>query len=229
MHFLNVNFENHQSILQSFDKIADRIANNVTLTINKAHYRIVDFEFYCWSENFPDPHTYKNDLQLQRYKLYLHASGVDITFGDHKNYGGILLRSIIKRFDGAEQDEGFMKKQFTGPQVLTTELFANLYSLDSQEPNFIEVNDNGGHNMDDLLCLSKTIIKTKRIGLTEKEADKENYYKDLPLRYIAILPNYPNFRQKIAGIESILGEQVLKGKMTQEQEKEILGYNKTFY
>jgi len=95
MIFLNVNFENQETILQSFDRIADKISKDINIKINNAYYRLVDFEFYTYSEVFPDPHTYKNDLQLQNGKLYLHSSGVDITFGDGMNHGGILIRSII--------------------------------------------------------------------------------------------------------------------------------------
>jgi hypothetical protein len=87
----------------------------------------VDFEFYSFSDKFPDPYTHKNKLQLQNCKLYLHGSGIDITYGDGTNYGGILLRSIVKLYDGSDENSGFMKRQYGGPLVVATELFSNLY------------------------------------------------------------------------------------------------------
>jgi hypothetical protein len=122
---LKVNFETLKSILADFDKIAEKISNEIILKINNAYYRIIEFEFYTYAEKFPDPHTYKNPLQLENCKLYLHASGIDITFGDKVNYGGILLRSIVKLQDGSGNDSGFMKQQFNGPQIVATELFTN--------------------------------------------------------------------------------------------------------
>ena len=64
MSFLNVNFENKETILQSFDRIADKISKDIQIKINDAYYRIVDFEFYTYSNVFQDPHTYKHPQQL---------------------------------------------------------------------------------------------------------------------------------------------------------------------
>lgn len=225
MQFLDVNFENRNLILASVDKIAKKISKDIQLKINNTYYRIVDFEFYIFSEKFPDPHTYKNDLQLEKGKLYLHASGVDITFGDGINYGGILLRSIIKLYEDSTQETGFMKKEYNGPQKVATELFSNLYPLDSQEKNEISLIDVNGNNQDATFYPAKKVIKTKRVGLTPKSKDFDDYYKNLSVRYIAIVPY---FKQTIKGIESILGEQVIKGEISTEQAKEILGYNKNF-
>lgn len=228
MTFLNVNFKNQELLLQDFDAIANKISKDINIKINQAHYRIVDFEFYVYSTSLPDPHTYKNDLQLRNGKLYLHSSGVDITFGDGINHGGILLRSIIKLYDGSEQEQGFMKQQFDGPQNVATELFSNLNPLDSFEKNEISLVDINGHNQDSCFYPAKRIIKTKRVGLTPKPTDKDDYYKNLPIRYIAILPKFPKFKQNIKGIESLLGEQVINGQITVQEARDILGYNKNF-
>lgn len=228
MTLLNVNFENQETILRDFDRIADKIAKDINIKINKASYRLVDFEFYIYSAALPDPHTYKNDLQLQNGKIYLHSSGVDITFGDGINHGGILLRSIVKLYDGSEQEHGFMKQQFDGPQIVATELFSNLNPLDSPEKNEISIVDINGHNQDTCFYPAKTIIKTKRVGLTPKPTDKDDFYRNLAIRYITILPKFPKFKQNIRGIESLLGEQVIKGQISVEEAREILGYKKNF-
>lgn len=228
MAFLKVNYETQESILQSFDNIADKISKDIQLKINSSHYRIVDFEFYCFSEKLPDPHTYKNKLQLENCKFYLHSSGLDITCGDGFNYGGILLRSVVKLYEGAEQESGFMKKQFDGPQIVATELFSNLNPLNSNEKNEISIIDIGGHNQDSLFYPAKNIIKTKRVGLTSKSNDKEEFYKNLQLRYITVLPQFPQFKQTIKGIEEILGEKVIAGEITADEARQILGYNRKF-
>lgn len=228
MTFLNVNFETQNTILESFDHIADKISKDINLKINNVFYRLVDFEFYSFSKALPDPHTYKNDLQLQNGKLYLHASGIDITFGDGINHGGILLRSVIKLYEGAEKENGFMKQQYDGPQVVATELFSNLNTLDSLEKNEISLIDINGHNQDACFYPAKTIIKTKRVGLTPKPTDKDDFYRNLAIRYITILPNFPKFKHVIKGIESLLGEQVINGQISVEDAREILGYKKNF-
>lgn len=228
MTFLTVNYETQQAILDSFDQIANKISNEVQLKINDGLYRIVDFEFYTYSTNLPDPHTYKNKLQLESSKLYLHGSGIDITFGDGVNHGGILLRSVVKLFDGAKDIGGFLKEQFEGPQVVATELFSNLHPLNSFQKNDIEIIDIQSRNQDSLFVPAEYVINTKRVGLTPKPGDVNDFYLKLPLRYIAILPKSNNFKQKIKGIESILSELVLSGRMEEQKAIEILGYNKTF-
>ena len=228
MNFLKVDYQNDQTILQSLDTIANKFGNDIQIRINNAYYRVVDFEFYLYAEKFPDPHTYKHPLQLQPGKFYLHESGVDITVGDEKNHGGILLRSVIKLYEGATPEHGFMKQQFDGPQVVATELFSNLNPLTAAEPNIISLVDIEGHNMDSSFYPAKRIIKTKRVGLTPKPADESDFFKDVQLRYISILPRFTAFKQNIKGIEALMDEQVSLGRLTKEEAIEILGYNKSF-
>lgn len=228
MMFLDVNFETLDTTLKSFDRVADKFSNDILIKVNSAFYRIVDFEFYTFSKAFPDPHTYKNDLQLQNGKLYIHNSGVDITFGDGINYGGILLRGIIKLSEGSGQDSGFMGKQFSGSQIVATELFSNLNNLFSLVNNEIALVDKNESEFGSCFCLAEKIMKTKRVGLTPKPNDVNHIYRDLPLRHIVLLPKFPKFKQVIKGIEGILHEQVLTGEMKVEEAHEILGYQKRF-
>ena len=228
MKLLQVNFDNRETILNDFDRIADKFRKDVNIKINKSYYRITDFEFYTFSEKFPDPQTHKNKLQLENGKFYLHSSGIDITFGDGINYGGILIRGVIKLYDGAEQESGFSKEQFEGPQIVATELFSNLNNLEENNDNEISLIDIDGRNQDACFYPGRFYIKTKRVGLTPKEQDKEDYYMNAPLRYIVVLKSFPKFRQKIKGIETLLVEEMKKGKLKEEEVNEILGYKKTF-
>lgn len=228
MNFLQVHFENQETILDSFNRIADKISKDINLNINNAHYRLVDFEFYTYSAALPDPHTYKNKLQLQNSKLYLHSSGVDVTFGDGINHGGILLRSIVKLYDGTGPDHGFMKEQFEGPQIVASELFSNLHPLDSSEKNVITITDIEGRNQDSCFFPARIVLKTKRVGLTPKSSDLDAFYQNLALRYITVLPKFPRFKQNIKGIESLLREQLINGKITENEARDIVGYKMSF-
>ena len=228
MKFLEVNFENEKTIIQSFDLIAEKFGSDVNIIINENYYRIADFEFYVYSHKLQDLQTHQHKIQLEHCKFYLHSSGIDITFGDGENYGGILLRGIVKLYDGAEKENGFMKQQFDGPQIVATELFSNLYPLNSTKKNEISLIDINGQNQDSSFFPAKTFFKTKRVGLSSKPTDKEDFYKNLQLRYIIVLPVFPKFKQKIKGIESLVQAEIKKGKLTIEDAKEILGYKKPF-
>lgn len=220
---MKINFENKETILRDIDSIAELLSNKTILKINDTSYRIVDFEFYVYSANkdFQDPHVYKNSLQLQNGKLYFHGSGIDITVGDELNYAGILLRSVIKFSEDSDSKLGSMKEQFDGPHKVATELMSNLNSLNSHKPNSIDlifIKDN-----DTFLYASERILKSKRIGLTFKKEDDENYFLNLPLRYIAIIPE---FKQTIKNKEFVLSEQVANGALTEVQANKILGYTR---
>src|SRR5271170_2612217 len=104
---LKINFETRETILQSFDEIADEFSKNLLFKINDAYYRLLDFEFYAYSKELPDPHTYPNDLRLQNGKLCSHEWGIDLTFGDLTNRCGMLLRSIVKMNEDLGKDYGY--------------------------------------------------------------------------------------------------------------------------
>lgn len=223
MIFPLINYETQESILLSFDQIAEKISNETQLKINDSYYRIVDFEFYSFSKNLSDPHTYQNPLQLQRYKLYLHASGLDITFGDGINYLGILLRSVIKL------DNQLLTSQIDGPQKVATALISNFYALDLDEKNEIQIQNTKSSQHESIFAPATDLIKTKRFGLTSKpDDDKEDFYKNLQLRYIAVLKKSSGFKQKLKGMEVILAEKVAAEEITASKANEILGYNRIF-
>ncbi|MBU3676388.1 MAG: hypothetical protein FGM54_04300 [Chitinophagaceae bacterium] len=231
MSFLSVNFSSESNALESFNRIANELANNIILKINDAKYRIVDCEFYAYSPVLPDPHTYKHSLQLQQGKLYLHGSGIDITCGNGESYGGILLRSVVRLYNGSDSSTGFMQAQFDGPQIVATELLSNLNTLTDGGKNEIVLEDIQGQNQTASFYGAKRVLKTKRVGLTPKKDDPDNHYLNLSLRYITVLPKFSNsskFKQTIKGIETILREHVAEGLMTKEEAQDIVGYQLKF-
>lgn len=221
-----INFQSKESILQSFDDIAETIGKKIQLQINDTYYRLVDFEFYPYAKEFPDPHTYKNDLQLQFCAFYLHASGVDITLGDGTNHCGLLIRSIVRLPKDSGQEQDLIPKQFSGPQICATEIFSNLHPINSSKQNSIVLVDYSRLNHGSSFFPAEKVINTKRVGLTPKPNDSEDYYLNLPLRYIVILKKYDGFKQNIPGIDTIVGEKLKSGDLTTEEAFEILGYNK---
>jgi len=225
MDFLKIDYSSRETALAGFDRIAEKFSLDIQLKVNDTFFRIVDFEFYSYSNTIPDPHTYRHDEQLQCCKLYLHGSGMDITFGDGKNHGGILLRSIVKLYDGSDKITGFMKKQYDGPQKVATELFSNLKPLNSDGINEIRLIDIAGRNQDHQFFPGAAVLKTSRVGLRAKPTDPAGLYLNLNLRYIVVLQCFPGFRQTFKGIENILREKLISGEMNDEQVKAILNYS----
>ncbi|MBP0017269.1 MAG: hypothetical protein J7647_06880 [Cyanobacteria bacterium SBLK] len=88
----------------NFEAIAQQILNQTHLAIAGENHRIVEIEFYYHNAEHPDPFTHCHPLQRTENRWYFHRrgqsyrggtfKGVDLTFGDDRAYGGILLRSL---------------------------------------------------------------------------------------------------------------------------------------
>jgi 3-methyladenine DNA glycosylase Mpg len=227
MNFLKLNFENKDTLLDSIEILAKKIANDVQLKVNNTYYRIVDFEFYAFSQDFQDPYTHNSEqsinLHKERGKIYVHRSGMDITCGDGVNRCGILLRSIIKLGKNENEELGLMIKQYQGPRIVTTEFFSNLNPILDNGSNAISIIDLNGRNQDSPHPRSKHIIKTNRVGLPKKTIAEDGIdYLNLPLRYVVILPK---FNHNKTGFEAILKENIASKRITKEEANEIIGYN----
>ena len=97
MEYLNdlVSTDNYMG---SFKKIADLLLNQYNLIIGNIEFEITEIEFY-YNDN--DKHYDKNIHRFNEQKKsnswYIHKKGrggIDITFGNSKHYGGILIRGI---------------------------------------------------------------------------------------------------------------------------------------
>lgn len=79
---------------------------NCSLVLNNIKLKIKEVEYYYTSPTHPDPYPHQTEEQLQNNTFYLHKTGknyregtyrgIDITCGNGKNYGGILIRSLQK-------------------------------------------------------------------------------------------------------------------------------------
>jgi len=223
MEHLKIDFINKKLIVGSLEYLANSIANDFVLKINNAIYQIVDFEFYVYSEGqFRDPFTNKNIQQLKSGTLYLHSSGVDITCGDEVNYGGILLRSIVKLNSANESLDGIVK-QFEGPQIVVSELFSNLNPLNGELNEIALISRNDSSSIISTIPVQK-LFSTSRVGLKRKVDDTDDYYFNFPLRYIAVLTRNTAFKQKIKGFERILLENIDGKTFTKENADTLIGY-----
>lgn len=209
---LKIDFRTEDSIKESIEVIADDFASRVALQANDALYRIVDFEFYLRSDNFPDPYPYSdeygNSPQLKNGTLFKHKSGMDITCGDGMNHGGILIRSVIN-IRTAEQIQG--------PINCLDNLFSQLQPLTSSGQNIIRLI---GENFKP----KPIILRSPRIGLP-KAKDPGSKYLNAPLRYVVCLPRSDGFKQTIEDKEATVRYALSSGQIGADRVYSILGYN----
>src|SRR5262245_43010040 len=87
-----------------FTRIANRLLNGSRLIVGSVAHRIVEIEFYYHGDQHLDPFAHRDSLQLQLGRWYFHRTrgtyrsgtfkGLDLTFGDGKAFGGVLIRSL---------------------------------------------------------------------------------------------------------------------------------------
>ena len=134
-----------------FSKYANKLMNEYCLKVDDKKYNLIEIEFYFYDkENHPDPYIYCNEKQKECGKFYFHGSGMDITFGNGKCYGGILIRSIMN-------EEG---QYINGSLKLLEELFCD--EIDKLKIELIE-KDIG----------KKNIFCSTRVGLQAHPLDYE--------------------------------------------------------
>lgn len=88
----------------SFIFLAHLLLNCCLISLNESEYSLAEIEFYYYSPDHLDPYPHKNSEQLKSKTWYFHKTGnsyregtykgLDISLGDNKNYGGILIRSL---------------------------------------------------------------------------------------------------------------------------------------
>jgi hypothetical protein len=87
-----------------FNRIAQRLLNGSRLLAGGQAHRLVEIEFYYWSEAHPDPFTHRDPTQFSTGHWYFHRTrgtyrsgsfkGLDLTFGDPTSSGGVLIRGM---------------------------------------------------------------------------------------------------------------------------------------
>ena len=225
MNFLQINHGNIETIEQSFLNIASHLFNDFKIQVNNHFYRLLDIEFYYFSEGkFDDPYSHRNDLQKETGKWYFHESGLDITFGADGNYGGILIRGIGKVSVEGKRENGFIEYELHGPMNVTKELTRNFHDIFNASPNAFGLVDISRERLGALMPEMK-ILKTNRLGLSVNSKDENGFYQQKPYRFIGYLENGNHkFKEKERVIKTLVNE----GSLEKEAAIKILGYNIAF-
>ena len=221
--FLIVDTSSQETIIQSFNNIADKLFNDYKLQINDDFYRLLDIEFYFFAKGiYEDVHTHKSEMQLHSGKWYFHKSGIDLTIGNGVYHGGILLRGIMKFSNNLGTKSEFFEKEIHGPVNIKTEITSKFYGAFEDKCNLFRLVNIEKDRQGALMKSPSYIIKSKRIGLTSKDRDINDDFLNGDFRYQILLDGIKlNYSNKESLVKSLLKE----NKMDKVEAKEILGYN----
>jgi hypothetical protein len=164
-------FQDHLSLEKHFDYVAGLLLNRIILHVGENQYRFTEIEFYFFKSGIhEDPFIHKDKMQLETGQWYFHGSGLDITFGDGINHGGILIR-------GMSQLKCQEQKFINGPLRVINEIFKAFGNIAFEEKTFYleETNE----------LSPEEIIKSSRIGLGNKEQSefRDKFYRYLTFPY----------------------------------------------
>ena len=108
--------------LDWFTRIGTRLLNGAALHVGREPHRLVEIEFYYYSEDHPDAFAHRDAIQLLRGRWYFHRTrgtyrggsfkGIDLAFGDGTAHAGVLFR-------GLEASDGTLTD---GPSLLVDSL-----------------------------------------------------------------------------------------------------------
>lgn len=103
-------FEGEESAANWFGHIGERLLNESHLLVGNQPHRLTEVEVYYYGQAHKDPFAHRDPIQLHCGRWYFHRShgayrsgsfkGLDLSFGDGDNYGGVLIRGLEKP-DGA--------------------------------------------------------------------------------------------------------------------------------
>ena len=80
---------------QELQKCAKKLMGGHRIVKGNLYYQIAEIEFYFYSPQHPDIITYPRNCMEGLW--FFHSSGVDITTkSNNEEYGGVLIRSIIR-------------------------------------------------------------------------------------------------------------------------------------
>lgn len=119
-------------------------------------------------------------------KWYFHGSGIDITFGNGKSYGGILIRGIAKISCNGDSSptRNCIQKEIHGPLNVKTEIFSSLNGAFERRANFFHLEDISMERMGAGMVVPPYIVKTNRIGLNPSKDNQEQSFCNGKYRYV---------------------------------------------
>lgn len=171
-----------------FGSLAEQLILRSSLVVRDVSYRILEVEFYYYSEIHRDPFCRRTEGQLDVGKWRFHRKGatyregnyrgLDIAFGTNA-YGSILLRTIKKGDQVIE-----------GPCLVVNEILAT-WGVDSvtelvADPNFREDVFKGSLRLVREAHSSATVYSAARYGLVAKGSSYLPFFI-APYRYAIML------------------------------------------
>ena len=160
--------------MEYFRTLACDIINNSQIQVAGVNLDIAELEIYYHTKDHPDPYVHQHLDQLTHNCWYFHKQsrsyrggtfkGLDMTFGDTKSHGGILIRSVVHN---GNLIEGPCKTVNLILTLLGIERIEQLVPFDGP---LLATNS-------DILKLvvraeptsTKTIVSGPRVGLSRKE------------------------------------------------------------
>ncbi|ERJ58822.1 hypothetical protein [Sphingobacterium paucimobilis] len=175
-----IDFSSTANVQKGIVEISNHLMNHA-IVIGNSNYVITEFEFYIMTpENgvHHDGYTYEHPRHQTRGKFFLHASGVDITFGDDTTYAGILLRGAIKLSSIENPNEASIEKYINGPINLADEL---VHQIDIENGTTI------GFRPVNLGNISFVDAWGPRVGLKKDKFNSWEDFIDRDLRFLRSL------------------------------------------
>lgn len=203
-----------------FYKVSKNIMNNYILQIHDLKIELKELEFYFFDcEKHPDIYVHQNEIQKDTSNfLYVHDSwgnygGIDLTFGNGKYYGGILIRGI-------RLNNKYISGISLLKQHIIKELGIKVESYDELQKYFEKIKDK-------ISLIKKStpsnieLLHSTRVNLGKKEKlkYKEALYRFIDLEYMDADPKlYNNYKKGVKEITKVKAISFLSG----------LFHNKTF-
>lgn len=92
-----------------FTAMAARLLNGAALLAGGVRHRFTEVEFYYHGDGHPDTFAHRDPIQLLAGRWYFHRTGgvyrsgsfkgLDLSFGDGKAHGGVLIRGLATEDD----------------------------------------------------------------------------------------------------------------------------------
>ena len=196
-----------------FYKISRDIMKNYVLQINDLKIELKELEFYLFDcEKHPDIYVHQNNIQKNTSNfLYVHDSwgnygGIDLTFGNGKYYGGILIRGI-------KLDNKYISGISVVKQYIINELGIAVESYSSLQKYFEKIKNKVSLTKKEFPVNTEILHSTRvRLGKKEDLKYREALYRFIDLEYMNASPQlftdskkYVKEITKVKAISSLSG------------------------
>jgi hypothetical protein len=190
-----------------FYESAKDLMNSFTLTIDSLEIELTEIEFYYFECQYhADLYVHLDKLQKESGYLYVHKKavgrgGVDLTFGNHQFFGGILLRGIKDRdtfVSGPSKVKEYIGKKLNIENKHHKELqafFGTLKGQEDQNKIYLKKRDESKEKYD--------VLHSVRVGLNAEvdETFCKALYRFVRLDYLEAknnenFPTYKNLKDR---------------------------------